>query len=84
VSGSIPSPCKSAFGRCSNVTGNPPARTRNGLGNAETVASTSADATAHNFSQFKFTLQRWRGRGRLATVTTDFFLALEWRRFMVV
>jgi hypothetical protein len=54
------------------------------LGNAETVALTSADATAHNFSQFKFTSQRWRGQGPLATVTTNFFLALKRCRFMVV
>ena len=40
--------------------------------------------TAHNFSQFKFTAQIWRGRRPLATASTDFFLALERRRFMVV
>jgi hypothetical protein len=84
VSGSIPSTCKSAFGWRSNVTGNFSARSRNGFGKAASVASTSANATAHNFSQFKFTSQRWRGQRLLATVPTNFFLALERCRFMVV
>ena len=84
VSGSIPSACKSPFGWRSNVTGSFSARTRNGFGSAETVASTSADATAHNFSKFRFTAQIWPGRRPLATALTDFFLALEQRRFKVV
>ena len=84
VSGSIPSACKSAFGWRSNVTGSFSARSRNGFGSAETVTSTSANAAAHNISQFRFTVQIWPGRRPLATVLTDFFLALEQRGFMVV
>jgi hypothetical protein len=84
VSGSIPSARKSAFGWRSNVTGSFSARSRNGFGSAETVTSTSANATPHNFSQFRFTAQIWPGRRPLATALTDFFLALEQRRFMVV
>jgi hypothetical protein len=38
----------------------------------------------HNLSQFSFTAQIWRGRHLLATALTDFFLALERGRFMVV
>jgi hypothetical protein len=84
VSGSIPSACKSAFGWRSKVTGNFSARSRNGFGNAASVASTSLDAIRHNLSQFRFTAQIWRGRRPLATDLTDFFLALERCRFMVV
>ena len=84
VSASIPSACKSAFGWRSNVTGNFSARARNGFGSAASVASTSLDADRHNFSQFRFTAQIWRGRRPLATALTDFFLALERRGFMVV
>jgi len=60
VSGSIPSACNPALGWRSNVTGSFPACSRKGFGSAATVASTSADATAHSLSQSRFTSQVWR------------------------
>lgn len=84
VSGSIPSACKPAFGRRSNVTGNFSARSRKGFGSAASVASTSAKAAACSVFQFALTAPIWRDRPPGGNTVGDFFLALERRRFKVV